>query len=117
MRNLTPKEKLEILSRTTAENVHEIQEQVVSGEISVNPETNRVQARIDLRKMIAAALDQNGISRRQMALRIGIAAQDMSNYLRGSRTIPLRKIEEILWYLQDGNMVANEDYKPNIIKQ
>lgn len=60
----------------------------------------RAYVRKDIRKFITETLNTEGVSVRQLAISVGIAPQNLHNYLKGNRPIPEKYLERILGLIE-----------------
>lgn len=117
IRQLTAKEKVATLNSTPLQNMDDINEYITSGFVEEDAERNRISVRVDFRQRVLKWLEENKISQRQLAIRVGILPQAMNAYLKDRQVIPYRVMEELMWLMEEGNMITEEEEKATIIKQ
>lgn len=68
----------------------------LGGGIGYNFVENRAFVRIDLRAKVKQRIDEEHLSRREVARAIGFNYQNFYNFLQGKRSLPYEKVEELL---------------------
>lgn len=64
-----------------------------------NERRNRYGAYSDLRQKLLDAIEDSGVSKRSVAMYLGIDAQYLNGYFSQRQAIPYDLVEEILWLL------------------
>lgn len=64
-----------------------------------NDRRNRYGAYSDLRQKLLDAIEDSGVSKRSVAMYLGIGAQDLNSYFVGRHGLQYDLVEEILWLL------------------
>lgn len=116
MRYLSPKEKVKLLNSVTAENMDDLKEIIPCEALSEDPISHRVIAKVDLRQRILDGLQKSDLSQRQLALRLGIYPQNLNAFFKSEMSLPIRVIEEMLWYVENNVQAEQEDIEQRIIK-
>lgn len=105
MRFATTKEKIELLDSGDRERAQRL---MMKGRLEVNEEDGRLAPKIDIRELINAVMDEEGIPRNVMSRRLGKRVENMRAFYAGRIPVPLTTIEEILWLLDPESMVIDE---------
>ena len=113
MRYMTAQEKMDLLSKTPSENIHEVQERLVDGVLT---DEGRPVVRVDLRAYIRRRMEEEGVTVYQMANFLGKQKPNMYAFFSGKTPFPLEAIERMLWVL-DGKAEGDEEDITRIIRQ
>lgn len=100
------KKKMEIVAE--ARDGVDVSGKIKGGEVSYDEKRGRVVIRRNIRKELSEAIRDSGISRRQLALFMGLPPQHMSSFLTGAIPLPLSVIEEFL-FLLDGEISEEKE--------
>lgn len=98
------KEKVEAIASAAPMDLGQIQPRVENATIDEDLSKNRLSIRRDIRKELAIAIQDAGLTQSEVARALGIQFQNFSNFLRGRIPLPLKTVEEIL-FLLDGKML------------
>lgn len=112
MKYLTTKEKITFLNNYPVEKIDELTYIVKDGVI--NEQEKRIRVRKDFRAEVKAKIAEAGITQNQLAKRLGIRLQNLNNFLNGHIPLRFEIIEELMWILEDNNILVedeNEDIK------
>jgi transcriptional regulator with XRE-family HTH domain len=112
MKYLTTKEKITFLNNYPVEKIDELTYIVKDGVI--DEQEKRIRVRKDFRAEVKAKIAEAGITQTQLAKRLGIRLQNLNNFLNGHIPLRFEIIEELMWILEDNNILVedeNEDIK------
>lgn len=113
MRYMTALEKMDLLTKTPSENIHEVQERLIDGTLT---DEGRPIVRVDLRGYIRRRMAEEGITCYRMATFLGKAKSNFSSFINGKIPFPLDDIERMLWVL-DGKAEGDEEDTVRILRQ
>lgn len=116
MRNLTSKEKVDILNGTPLENIHTIENMTTSGIVQEDLERRRIVCRVDFRSRVKEWMKEEGITQRELARLMGVHFQYLNGFLRGAAPLRYDLMEMVLWLMEPGNMVTDAESETRIIK-
>ena len=112
MKYLTTKEKITFLDNYPVEKIDELTYIVKDGVI--DEQEKRIRVRKDFREEVKTKIAEAGITRTQLAKRLGVKVQNLSNFLNGRIPLRCELIEELMWLIEDNNILIedeNEDIK------
>lgn len=109
---MTAPEKMDLLTKTPSENIHEVKERLIDGILT---DEGRPVVRVDLRAYIRRRMDEEGVTIYQMANFLGKKRPNMYAFFSGKTPFPLEAIERMLWIV-DGKAEGDEEDNTRIIK-